>query len=96
MVFRVIGDAEDKWDNDSVMKAVGFERWLLKTNTCFLVIAYEENKTDALFRVLQNKLMDIAFCCAQIRDTIGYVERQRQKFDSFYHRLSRNVQHFIL
>ena len=96
MVFRVIGDAEDKWDNDSVMKAAGFERWLLKTNTCFLVIAYEENKTDALFRVLQNKLMDIAFCCAQIRDTIGYVERQRQEFDSFYHRLSRNVQHFIL
>ena len=63
MVFRVIGDAEDKWDNDSVMKAAGFERWLLKTNTCFLIIAYEEifNKTDALFRVLPNKLMDIAF-----------------------------------
>ena len=42
MVFRVIGDAKDKWDNDSVMKAAGFERWLLKTNTCFLIIAYEE------------------------------------------------------
>ena len=57
MVFRVIGDAEDKWDNDSVMKAAEFERWLLKTNTYFLIIAYEEifNKTDALFRVLQNK-----------------------------------------
>ena len=26
MVFRVIADAEDKWDNDSVMKAAGFER----------------------------------------------------------------------
>ena len=90
-VFRVIGDAEDKWDNDSIMKAAGFERWLLKTNTCFLIIAYEEifNKTDALFRVLQNKLMDIAFCCAQIRDTIDYVERQRQKCDSFYHRFER-------
>ena len=80
MVFRVIGDAEDKWDNDSVMKAAGFERWLLKTNNCFWIIAYEGifNKTDALFRVLQNKLMDIGFCCAQIRDTIDYVERQRQ------------------
>ena len=63
MVFRVIGDAEDKWDNDSVKKAAGFKRWLFKTNTCFLIIACEEifNKTDALFRVLQNKLMDIAF-----------------------------------
>ena len=89
MVFRVINDVEDKWDNDSVMKAAGFEGWLLKTNTCFLIIAYEEifNKTDALFRVLQNKLMDIAFCCAQIRDTIDYVEGQRQ--DSFYHRFEQ-------
>ena len=33
MVFRVIGDAEDKWDNNSVLKAAGFERWLLKTNS---------------------------------------------------------------
>ena len=91
MVFRVIGDAKDKWDNDSVMKAAGFERWFLKTNTCFLIMAYEEifNKTDALFRVLQNKLMNIVFCCAQIRDTIDNVERQRQEFDSFYHRFEQ-------
>ena len=54
-------------------------------------MAYEEifNKTDALFRVMQNKLMDIVFCCAQIRDTIDYVERQRQEFDSFYHRFEQ-------
>ena len=91
MVFRVIGDAEDKRDNDSVMKAAGFERWLLKTKTWFSIIAYEEifTKTDALFRVLLKKLMDIAFCCAQIRDTIDYVERQRQEFDSFYNRFEQ-------
>ena len=88
----VIGDAEDKWDNNSIMKAAGFERWLSKTNTSFLIIiAYEEifNKTAAFFRVLQNKLMDIAFFCAQIRDTIDYVERQRQEFDSFYYRFEQ-------
>ena len=33
--------------------------------------------------------MDIAFCCAQIRDTIDYVERQTQEFDSFYHRFEQ-------
>ena len=54
-------------------------------------MAYGEilNKTDTLFRVLQNKLMDIAFCCAQIRDTIDYVERQKQEFNSFYHRFEQ-------
>ena len=46
-------------------------------------------ETDALFGVLQNKLMDIAFCCAQTRDTIDYVERTRQEFDRFYHRFEQ-------
>ena len=45
--------------------------------------------TDALFGLLQNKLMDIAFCCAQTRDTIDYVERKRQEFDRFYHRFEQ-------
>ena len=91
LVFGVIGDAEGKWHNNLVIKTAGFERWLLKTNTCFLIKACKEifNKTDALFRVLQNKLMDIAFCCAQIRDTIDYVERQRQEFDSLYDRFEQ-------
>ena len=35
------------------------------------------------------KKIDIAFCCAQTRDTIDYVERQRQEFDSFYHRFEQ-------
>ena len=54
-------------------------------------MAYEEilNKAVALFKVLQNKLMHIAFCCAQIPHTIDYVERQRQEFDSFYHRFEQ-------
>lgn len=49
-------------------------------------MAYEGifNETDALFRVLQNKVMDIEFCCVRIRDTIGVVELQRQEFDHFY------------
>ena len=97
MVLRVIGDAEDKWDNDSVMKAARFARWLLKTNKCFLIMACEEifNKTDALFRVLQNKLMDIALCCAQIRDTIMSSDRDKSLTVSIAN-LSRNVEHFIL
>ena len=70
-VFRTISDIEDSWDNDSVIKSVGYERWLSKTSTCFLITIYEEifNQTDALFRTLQTKVMDIGFCCDQIRQT---------------------------
>ena len=89
--FRAIDDDEDNWDNDSIMKSAGFERWLSKSNTSFLIMIYEEifNKTDALFRVLQNKAMDIGFCCERIGDTIEYVKQQRQEFESFYTRFEQ-------
>ena len=48
-------------------------------------MAYEDifNETDALYRVLQNKVMDIEYCLARIRDTVAALERMRLKFDSF-------------
>ena len=84
-------DDEDNWDNDSIMKSAGFEQWLSKSNTSFLIMIYEKifNKTDALFRVLQNKAMDIGFCCERIGDTIEYVKQQRQEFESFYRRFEQ-------
>ena len=91
--FRAIYDDEDNWDNDSIMKSAGFERWLSKSNTSFLIMIYEEifNKTDALFRVLQNKAMDIGFCCERIGDTNEYVKQQRQEFESFYARFEQKL-----
>ena len=87
-VFRTITDIEDSRDNDSVIKSVGYERWLSKTSTCFIITIYEEifNQTDALFRTLQTKVMDIGFCCDQIRQTIDYVKHRREEFDGFYER----------
>ena len=54
-------------------------------------MAYEGifSETDALFRVLQTKVMDIGFCCARISDTTRFVERQRQEFDRFYERFEQ-------
>ncbi|CAL9700934.1 unnamed protein product [Knipowitschia caucasica] len=81
----------DTWDNDTLMMAAGYDRWLSKESTCFFIMAYEDifSHTDALFRVLQNKTMDIGFCCARIRDTIGVVERMRQEFHIFYERFEQ-------
>ncbi|KAI4799951.1 hypothetical protein KUCAC02_016489 [Chaenocephalus aceratus] len=85
-VFRIMSENPDVWDNDTLMMAAGYDLWLSKASTCFFIMAYEGifSETNALFRVLQNKVMDIGFCCAQIRDTIGVVERQRKEFDSCY------------
>ena len=85
-VFRTMSENPDNWDNDTLMMATGYDRWLSKASTCFYIMAYEDIfcHTDSLFRVLQNKAMDIGFCCARIRDTIAVVERMRQEFDNFY------------
>ena len=48
-------------------------------------MTYEDifGETDALFRVLQIKVLDIQYCCARINDTLQVLERKRQEFDSF-------------
>ncbi|KAK0131089.1 Zinc finger MYM-type protein 1 [Merluccius polli] len=97
-VFRIMSENPDGWDSDTVIMASGYERWLSKASTCFLIMAYDRifNETDALFRVLQNKAMDIGFCCGRIRDTIGVVEGQRQEFDSFYERFEQKCSSLCL
>lgn len=49
-------------------------------------MAYEDifNETDALFTVLQNKVMDIGYCLTRIYGTVASLECMTQEFDSFY------------
>ncbi|XP_042559203.1 uncharacterized protein LOC116222760 [Clupea harengus] len=66
--------------------AAGFELWLSKRSTCFLLMAFEGifNDTDALFSILQSKTMDIGFCCNRIKDTMKVLDSKRQDFDRFH------------
>ena len=63
----------------------------VKSIDMLLLTAYERifSETDALFRVLQNKVMGIDYCLARIRDTIAALERMRLEFDSFYDQFER-------
>lgn len=91
-VFRILSENPDSWDNETLMMAAGCDRWLSKTSKCFFLMAYEEifMETDALFIVLQNKVMDIGYCCARLRDTASVTEHMRQEFDLC---MSRNASH---
>lgn len=73
-VFRIMSENPDSWDNETLMMATG---WLSKTSTRFFLMAYGGifMETDALFKVLLNKIMDIGYCCARIRDTASVIER---------------------
>lgn len=50
-LFQIITENPDSWDNDTLTMAAGYDRWLSKASTCFLLMAYEGifNETDALF-----------------------------------------------
>lgn len=52
-LFHVIMENPDSWDNDTLMMVAGYDRWLSKASTCFLLMVYEDifNETDVLFRV---------------------------------------------
>lgn len=85
-VFRIIMRNPDEWDGETLAMASGFDLWLSKPSTCFLLMAYNAifNETDALFRVLQSKVMDIGFCRVRVSDTMKVLDRQREDFDRFY------------
>ncbi|XP_034059354.1 uncharacterized protein LOC117537990 [Gymnodraco acuticeps] len=59
------------------------EKLVAQTYDGAAVMASALNGVQAKIRE-KNKIMDIGFCCARIRDTMGVVERQRKEFDSFY------------
>lgn len=96
-LFRVISENPGDWDNDTQIMAIGYDKWLSKPSTCFLIMAYEDifSHTDSLFRVLQNKTMDIGYVfvsvciCARIRDTMAVVDRMRQEFNIFYEKFEQ-------
>ena len=80
------------------MKAAGFERWLLKTNICFLIMAYEEifNKIDALFRVLQKNQLTLHFAARKYATRSIMLSDREKSLTVSITDLSKNVQHFIL
>ncbi|XP_034043832.1 uncharacterized protein LOC117525960 [Thalassophryne amazonica] len=90
-LFHIIIENSDSWDNDTLMMSAGYDRWLSEASTCFLLMAYEDifNETNTLFRVLQNKVMDIEYCLARIRNSIAALERMRLEFGSFYDRFEK-------
>lgn len=87
-VFSLIQENPDDWDGEALAMASGFSLWLSKASTCFLLMTYSAifTETDALYRVLQTKVMDIGFCSLRVSDTMKALNNQRELFDSFYDR----------
>uniref|UniRef100_A0A3Q2YU37 DUF4371 domain-containing protein n=1 Tax=Hippocampus comes TaxID=109280 RepID=A0A3Q2YU37_HIPCM len=89
--FRVMSQHPDSWDSETLMAASGYDRWLSKASTCFLMMLYEGifEETDALFQLLENKAMDIGRCCTQIQDTMEALERMNLEYHTFHKRFEQ-------
>ena len=53
-LFHIIMENPDSWDNDTLMMAAGYDRWLSKASTCF------SSRHMSAFSV---KLMHFSECC---------------------------------
>lgn len=93
-VFNLIQENPDEWDGQALAMASGFSLWLSKASTCFLLMVYSAifAETDALFRVLQAKVMDIGFCSLRVSDTMKSLSNQRESFDSFHDRFQERCE----
>ncbi|XP_061742423.1 uncharacterized protein LOC133542382 [Nerophis ophidion] len=97
-ILRIIGENPDNWDNDTLMMAAGYDAWLSKTSTCFLIMTYQDifSHTDTLFRTLQRQTMDVGLCRAQIRDTMAAIECSGREFHTFYDKFEQRCEALAL
>ncbi|XP_061890993.1 uncharacterized protein LOC133641128 [Entelurus aequoreus] len=93
-VLRTISEDPDNWDNDTQMMAVGYDAWLSRTSTWFLIMTYQDivRHTNSLFRTLKRQTAEEGLCRAQIRDTMAAIERSGREFDTFYDKFERRCE----
>nr|XP_061843687.1 uncharacterized protein LOC133624088 [Nerophis lumbriciformis] len=93
-VLRIISEDPDNWDNHTQMMAVGYDAWLSKTSTWFLIMTYQDivRHTNSLFRTLKRQTTDLGLCRSQIRDTMAAIERSVREFDTFYDKFERRCE----
>lgn len=67
-VFHMMGEKPDDWDNYTLRMSSGYDRWLTKDSTYFFIMAYEDISSgmNALFGVLQIKILAIGFCATRL------------------------------
>lgn len=51
------------------------------------------NETDVLFRVLENKIMDMGFFFAHFSDTMKVVDAWQHEYDTFYDQFDHREVH---
>jgi hypothetical protein len=83
----VLGESSN-WDNENVVAAQGFIKFLTILETAFLLVIFSRifcyRPTDVLFKILQTKYLDILYCSQKIQETTREVLNLRNKYDSIW------------
>ncbi len=87
-LFQHILDHAEDFDHDTVHCASGHLSQLKSFDFCFFLFAFIciFDFADVLFRILQNKNLDVQFTLARIADFYQILEDERGKFDAIYER----------
>ncbi|KAJ4426223.1 hypothetical protein ANN_27034 [Periplaneta americana] len=85
-LFVSINENSDKWDSDTIIFAAGLLSKLQDFDFNFLLVVFASifPHSDALFQVLQKKILDISFCIKSIDNFTAHLTRLREDFDSIW------------
>ncbi|KAL0968773.1 hypothetical protein UPYG_G00271580 [Umbra pygmaea] len=85
-LFDHILDHHDEYDEDAVRVADGYNAHLDDFEFCFLLSTFHGifEYSDVVFRILQNKALDVQFCLGRIEECCETIERVRGQFGEIY------------
>ena len=95
----IIEDVDDKWDNDTIVKARGFVHFLNDYKTKFFLEVFSKvfRYTDVLYDILQSKSFDIMYCSKKIIEIVDHLKLQRSEeiFEEFWSKSNENDSELI-
>ncbi|XP_049573527.1 zinc finger MYM-type protein 1 isoform X1 [Syngnathus scovelli] len=90
-LFDHILEHHGEYDEDSVRCADGLKARLDDFEFCFLLHTFNGifESSDVRFSILQDKIPDVPFCLARVKEFCDTVERERSRYEEIYQAAER-------
>jgi hypothetical protein len=89
--FESLLENAGDWDAGTIVQAQGFLSFLTDMQSVFLLIAFSNMfiHTDMLYKVLQEKSLDIVYCYKTVLETQANLKKGRESFETLWEEVLR-------
>ncbi|XP_031329186.1 zinc finger MYM-type protein 1-like [Photinus pyralis] len=87
----IVEDQNQEWDRETTICARGFLTLLRDFDFNFFLDVFSAifPHSESLFKILQSKISDIAYCNKKIDDFKSHIQRMREEFSDIWERMER-------